>query len=45
MFPIWFKILFYIVFYVLGIPAIVWAIVDTAKKTKETFQNPVKFED
>ena len=45
MFSIWFKVLFYFVFYVVGIPAIVWVIIDTAKKTKYTLENPIEYEE
>lgn len=45
MFPIWFQILFYTIFYGLGIPFLAWAFVDTIKGMKEAMSREEDFEE
>lgn len=45
MFPMWFKIVFYVALYGVGVPFLVWAFIDTAKKTKDALNNEEEFEE
>ena len=45
MFPMWFKIVFYVVFYGVGVPFLIWAFIDTTKKMKDTLNSEEDFEE
>lgn len=45
MFPMWFKIVFYVALYGVGVPFLVWAFIDTAKKMKDALNREEEFEE
>ena len=45
MFPEWFRILFYVVFYGCGIPLIIYGGIKSWKDLKWSLENPVEYED
>ena len=45
MFPEWFKILFYVVFYGVGIPLIIYGGIKSWQDLKWALENPVEYED
>ena len=45
MFPEWFRILFYVMFYGFGIPLIIYGGIKSWQDLKWSLENPVEYED